>query len=454
MTQDHPTPASADRRRFLLGGARALGAAAIAGTAGGTAAAPAEGKESKIEKSAVTVGFIPLTDCAPIAVAKEKGFFARHGLDVTLTREASWANVRDKLAVGAMDAGHMLGAMPIAATAGIDGIGRPMVAAISLGLNGNAITLADVLWRRMAEIDPAGAAQRPLTARALKAVIEADRLDGRQPLTFATVFPVSAHTYFLRYWLAEAGIDPDKDVRIITVPPPQMVAALESSHADGYCVGAPWNQRAVSLGLGRVAITSYELWNNAPDKVFGATAEWVERHPGTHRALLMALIEASEWADRLENRSELIAMLASPSYVGVPIEVVGMSLSGGIQYALDEAPRPLADYHRFHASAANFPWRSHALWYLAQMVRWRQLPPDADLAAIARQAFRPDLYREAAAALGQPYPTVDFKPEGIHATPWTLTQASQPIAMGADLFFDGARFDPAILDPTRLDPTS
>lgn len=385
------------------------------------------GSNGVLEKSRLTLGFVPLTDCASLVMGVEKGFFAGQGLEVTLSREASWANIRDKVAVGLLDGAQMLAGIPLAATAGVGRVAVPMVTGVALGLNGNAITVSKGLHRRMAAADPVAMEARPVSARALKPVIAARRIAGHAPLTFGVVLAVSSHAYQLRYWLASAGIDPDCDVRLVVIPPPHMVASLKAGEIDGYCVGEPWNAQAVHEGIGRIVITGSELWNNAPEKVLGVTADWAAAHPGTHGALIRGLIETARWLDAPENRDETARVLAAAPYVGVPEAVLRPSLSGIV----------------FHRHAATFPWRSHALWFLAQMVRWGQMPAGADLAGVAASVTRADLYRAAASALGEPVPLTDTKREGLHDGPWVLADATAPIAMGPDRFFDGRGFDPA-----------
>lgn len=400
------------------------------------------GGGERLEKTRLVLGIIPLTDCAPIVVARELGYFAKHGLEVEISREASWASVRDKVAVGALDGAHMLAGMPIASSLGVGGRREPMVTAFSMDLNGNAITVSSDLYRRMEDADPQAMEQRPLTARALKKVIDRDRAAGRPPMTFATVFPVSTHNYQLRYWMAAAGIDPQRDVRLVVVPPPQMVASLEAGNIVGYCVGEPWNARAVELGIGRTLITSYEIWNNCPEKVFGVTREWAQRHPNTHKALVKGLLEAARWADRPENRMDVVRIISGPQYVDAPPSVVKMSMTGTFRYAASEPPAPLPDFNVFFRYAATFPWRSHAAWFITQMLRWGQIPGPLDVRKAAEAVYRSDIYREAARELGIPYPTQDYKPEGVHSGKWTLAQASAPIEMGPDRFFDGMGFEP------------
>jgi len=400
-------------------------------------------KVQTLEKTTLTLGFIPLTDCAPLVIAKEHGLFEKYGLDVTLSKETSWANIRDKVALGILDGAQMLAPMPLAMTLGLGPIHKPMVTALTLDLNGNAITVSNALHDRMQRADAAALRERPLSARALKAVIEEDRRAGRPPLTFAMVFPESTHNYELRYWMAAAGIDPDNDVRLVVVPPPQMVGRLEQGDIDGYCVGEPWNAQAVQAGIGRTLITKYEIWNNSPEKVLGVTQEWAEQHPNTHHALLLALLAACHWLDEPDHRIEAASLIARSVYVNAPEHVVRMSMTGTFQYAADEMPRALPDFNVFHRYAANYPWRSHAVWFLTQMLRWGQLQRPIELQAVASAVYRPDIYRQAAAELGLPCPGIDYKTEGKHNAGWKLYEGSSSLPMGADGFLDGRLFDPS-----------
>lgn len=394
------------------------------------------------EKTAINLGFIPLTDCAPLVVAKEKGYFAKYGLNVTLSRETSWSNVRDKVAIGLLDGAQMLAPMPLAMSLGIGPMACPMVTALSLGLNGNAITVSSTLYEQMRNAEPMAMATQPLTAHALKRVLTLNKLAGKAPLTFATVFPFSSHNYELRYWMASAGIDPDKDVRLLVIPPPQMADSLRQGLIDGYCVGEPWNSIAVEAGYGRILISKYEIWNNSPEKVLGHTAEWVTRHPNTHRRLLMALLEAVHWLDAPHHRAQVATLIASPDYVNAPEEMIRMSMQGLIHYSDEQPPHTQPDFNVFHRYAANYPWHSHAIWFLTQMVRWGQLPVETDLRRIAEAVYRPDLYQQASKALGVVTPHLSYKTEGYHRDSWHLYEGEHPIAMGADGFFDGMPFDP------------
>jgi ABC-type nitrate/sulfonate/bicarbonate transport system substrate-binding protein len=431
------------RRRFLQGTGVALGAGALINMIpmGIRSAAWAGGSEG-LEKTQLTFGIIPLTDCAPLVVAAEKGYFKKHGLDVAISKEASWANIRDKVSIGALDGAHMLAGMPIAATLGVGAIPKPTVTAFSMDLNGNGITVSNALYERMMKADPEAMKESPTSARALKKIIDEDKAKGRPPMTFAMVFPVSTHNYEIRYWMGSAGIDPDNDIRLIVIPPPQMVANLQADNIVGYCVGEPWNERAVQAGLGRTIITNYEIWNNNPEKVFGVNLEWAEKYPNTHKAAVRALIEAAQWMDEPENRMEVVKIISQKSYVNAPPDVVKMSMTGTFQYAKDETPRPLPDFNVFYRYAATFPWYSHAEWFITQMYRWGQIDRAIDIKKAAAAVYRPDIYRSAAKELGVAYPTVDYKSEGTHSAPWTLEDATQPIAMGPDEFFDAMPYEP------------
>ena len=405
------------------GGGPLRGALRVAAHAGGS-----EG----IEKRRLRIGFVPLADCAPLVFAKERGLFRRHGLEVELSREVSWASLRDKVAAGALDAAQMLSPMPFAASLGLGGLELPMCTGHCLGLGGNAITVSELLYRRLADADPEALVTRPVTADALRELIARDRAAGRPPLCFGIVFPYSTHDLELRYWLASAGIDPDRDVSLRVVAPPLMVQRLEEGHLDGYCVGEPWNALASARGTGRALVTKHEIWNHSPEKVFGVAEAWLDRHPATHRALLRALLEAAVAIDVPERRLEVAHVIAGESFVDAPVEIVHRSLA-----PLGRGAGPV-----FHRNAATHPWISHAAWLLSQMVRWGYVEKPIDLRATASRVYRPDLHREAAADLGLAAPLVDEKVEGAHGSAWILEEASAPIAMGPDRFFDGLRFDP------------
>jgi ABC-type nitrate/sulfonate/bicarbonate transport system substrate-binding protein len=359
-----------------------------------------------LERPRLKLGFIPIIDCAPVVLAEELGAFERQGLEVEIRREVSWANVRDKLAMGALDASHILSPLPLAITLGVDSVSVPLVNIMTLQLNGNALTLSQSLWREMEETAPdlVAGGYAALTAKALAAVVRKRGAAGAPPVVLASVFPYSAQNYMLRLWLSSGGLDPDRDVRLTVVPPPHTVAHLLGGVIDGYCVGEPWNQRAAVLGIGRIALTGPDIWKGMPEKVLGTTEAWAENHPLTLRALIKALLEACQWLDEPENRAEAARVLASPRYLNTPAEVIARTLD-------------LPDFHLFHRNHANFPWRSHADWFLRQMVRWGQYPTSIDIEATSDRVYRTDIYRAAAAEMGVACPETDRLPPGGHGEP-------------------------------------
>jgi len=312
------------------------------------------------------LGFIPLNDAAALLVASELGFFAAEGLEVELSREASWATVRDKLAVGALDGAHMLAPMVLAASLGTGSEPAPMIAPMALTLNGPAVTLAAPIADKVAGPDAAG----------LAGLIARRREEGASPLTLAVVFPYSTHNYLLRHWLAQAGVDPDRDVRLTVVPPPRTADLLAGGVIEGFCAGEPWNAAAAATGAGRVVARAGDIRPDAPDKVFGVTETWAAANGEALNGLLRALVRASAWMEAPENPAERAALLARPHLVGVPAELIAASL----------------DDIRFHGGGVNRPSPGHALWLLEQMARWDQLDPTTDLAAVAARVYRPDLY--------------------------------------------------------------
>ena len=433
------------RREFMQAGSKIAGAVSVGGIA--QTAFANDIKRSKVpervlEKSEVSLGFMPLTDCAALVVAKEKGFFEKHGIDAKLNKQKSWSNIRDKVLIGALDGAHMLASMPIATTLGLGTAKKPMLTAFSMALNGNAITVSHELYARMLEADPQAMSETPLTARALKKVIEEDKQQGRPLMTFATVFPTSTHNYDLRYWMAAAGIHPDKDIRLTVIPPACMVANLEARAISGYCVGEPWNELAVKSGVGRSLITKYEIWNNSPEKVFGVNAEWAEEYPNLHNAVIKALIEASSWIEESGNHEEVVSLLAREDYVDASEDVIEMSIAGTYQYARHLDKKSIPDFTVFNRYSANYPWVSHAEWFISQMYRWGQLQEAVDISEVAEQVYRPELYAQAASELAISYPQIMRKEEGVHASNWQLEQNQITLEMGSDRFFDGAEFNP------------
>jgi len=318
------------------------------------------------------LGFVPLTDSAPLIVAQALGFFADEGLEVELSREVSWATVRDKVAVGALDGAHMLAPMALAASLGLGSEPAPFIVPMALSLNGAAVTLAS----RLAPIDAPDAA-------GLARLIRRRREQDASPLTFAVVFPYSIHNYLLRAWMAQAGIDPDADVRLTVAPPPRMPELLAGGVIEGFCAGEPWSSAAAMAGFGRVAVRAGDLWGHAPDKVFGVTEAWADADSGRLSAVLRALLRGAAWADDPGHRTALAELLGQPQHVDASAEL----LAAGLKHIV------------FHASQANAPKLDDATWLLEQMILWGQAAPTLDVFAAARRVYRPDLFEAAGAAL-------------------------------------------------------
>ncbi len=382
----------------------------------------------------VVAGFIPLLDCAPLVVAVEKGFALDEGIDLTLVRESSWANIRDRLVVGHFDAAHMLGPMTVASTLGIGHLQVPMIAPLSLGLGGNAITVSLPLWEQMVEAGASPSTDPRRHGQALRRVLSERERTGKPPLTFAMVYPFSCHNYELRYWLAASGIDPDHDVRLVVLPPPLLVDALREGQIDGFCVGEPWNSLAVAVGVGRMLMPTTAIWRLSPEKVLGLRHEWCERFPERTSALVRALFRSSQWCEQPANQEELARMLSEPKYVGAPAHILLRGLSGNLTLMPGGEPQRMPDFYVASAHGATFPWVSHALWFYSQMVRWNQIEHSATHVAAVRGSYRPDLYRKALEPLGMAMPAEDVKVEG----------AGVPGAV--DGFFDERKFDPAQLE--------
>ena len=377
-------------------------------------------------KTDLTLGYMPLTDSLPLLAAAQLGFFRDQGLDVTLREEVSWANIRDKVIVGQFDGAHMLAPMVMASTLGLGGLKKPLIAPYSLNLGGNGLTLSTTLYREL-ESTTRG---RPGPA-SLKQLIEQRKLEKLPPLVLAVVFPYSSHNLLLRYWLASAGIDPDRDVTTVVLPPSQMVDHLRLGHIHGFFAGEPWNAVATADGIGCCVATGRDIWQNAPNKVLGVTEDWARANPDTLDALLRALYRAGSWLDG--NREQAVSLLAE--YLPVDRRALAPALLGHTGYRPDTGDAPEPDLLVFHRYLANFPWVSHGYWFLNQMARWGWLPGDQDLSAVAAACYRPDLYRRALA--DTPLPGQDWKGEGVHAGPWRLTTSQGDIGMGADTFIDG-----------------
>ncbi|MBN9422872.1 MAG: nitrate transporter [Candidatus Accumulibacter sp. 66-26] len=389
-----PEAASRARRDFLKLAAAGAGASLMGIAPAGAWAAGSDAPEKK----EVRVGFIPLTDCASVVMAAEMGFDKKYGIKIVPTKEASWASVRDKLVNGEIDAAHVLYGLVYGVQMGIGGPKKDMNVLMGLNQNGQAITLANKL-KEQGVTDGAG----------LKKLI-AGRAAGTPELTFAQTFPTGTHAMWLYYWLAAHDINPMKDVKVITVPPPQMVANMRVGNMDGFCVGEPWNNRAIMDKIGFTAVTSQDIWAEHPEKVLGTSAEWAAKYPNTARALSAAILEAGRWIDAsLANRRKTAETIAQKSYVNTDMDVILERMLGryanGLGKSWDEK-----NYMKFYSDGAvNFPYLSDGMWFMTQHRRWGLLKDDPDYLAVAKKVNRIDIYRDAAAMAGVALPKGEMR---------------------------------------------
>ncbi len=377
-------------RRGLIRAAAATGVAAASCLIPGLQAAVYAAGSDKPEKEEVRIGFIPLTDCASVVMASVLGFDKKYGVKIVPTKEASWAGVRDKLVNGELDMAHVLYGLVYGVHLGVGGAKKDMAVLMTLNNNGQAITLSKKLAEKMSThagaVDGAGLAK----------LMAADKRE----YTFAQTFPTGTHAMWLNYWLAANGINPIKDAKVITVPPPQMVANMRVGNMDGFCVGEPWNHRAIMDGIGVTAITSQDIWKDHPEKVLGTTLEFVKKYPNTSRAVVMAILEASQWIDAsLQNKLKMAETIADKSYVNTSVDAINQRILGRYQNGLGKTWDDANHMKFFNDGAVNFPYLSDGMWFLTQHKRWGLLKDHPDYLAVAKQINQIDLYKQAASAL-------------------------------------------------------
>lgn len=386
----------------------------------------------------VRAGFLPLLDSAILVAAKERGFAAAEGIELVLTKETSWANVRDRLCVGQFDVAHMLAPLPIAQNLGLMPLKTKLVVPFALGLGGNAITVSSETAKAMSQFGFHSFAGPAEAGKALLKVIQAGRALDKPKLKLGVVHAFSSHAYELRYWLAESGIDPDQDISIVVVPPSFLPDALAAHEIDGFCVGEPWNSVAVQISQSVIITTKSQIWRSSPEKVLATRKSWSEQERDTLHVLIKALHRSAQWCAVPENFSELANLLSNPRYLGIAPEIIHASLQGRLP------GRPLeSDFVVFFDRAANFPWQSHALWFFSQMLRWREISLSAESEEAARMTYRPDIYRAALGPTGAKLPGASSKVEGALTETRPMPALNGPLAMGPDGFFDGRIFDPA-----------
>lgn len=376
----------------------------------------------------INIGLLRLADAAPVVVAFEKGFFDRRGVTVQLSVEPSWANIADKLSYGRLQAAVMLPPLAFAIALGTRGIGAPLIVPMALSLNGNSVTVATEIFCGL-ELPP-GAGALEVGARLRASIAKRGKR-----LRLAVVHLHSTHNLLLRYWLAACGIDPERDIDFSVVPPAETADALLDGLIDGFCAGAPWGEVASRAEVGATIVASSQIWRNHPEKCLAVSAAWAERQPRLCDGMLDALIEAARFCDAPENTEEVAELLSDDRYLHLRPSLIRASLPSA------NAGASAQDRSVFFGNAANFPWRSHAAWFLGEMTRWNLLDRGVDLGAAAA-IYRPDLFRAAAARNGIAAPVADAKAEGAHDARWSLDAKPSPIAMGADAFCDGKIFAP------------
>lgn len=370
----------------------------------------------KVETTKAKLGFIALTDSAPLIIAKEKGFFAKYGMkDVEVIKQKSWPVTRDNLKIGSagdgIDGAHILSPMPYLITIN-DQV--PMYILARLNINGQAISVAD----KFKDL------QISLQSKTLKAAADKAKAD-KKSLKMAMTFPGGTHDLWLRYWLAAGGINPEQDVVLEPVPPPQMVANMKVGTVDTFCVGEPWNAQLVSQKLGYTALVTGELWNNHPEKAFAMRKDWVDKNPNATQAILMAIMEAQKWCDQPENKEEMCKICSDRKYFNVAVADILERSKGNIDYGNGRKEENFAYRMKFWADNASYPYKSHDTWFLTEEIRWGYLPKDTQVKELVDKVNREDLWKQAAKSLGIPD-----------------AEIPSSSSRGVETFFDGVKFDP------------
>lgn len=393
-TEDPHAAAGASRREFLKKSTAATAAGATFFATLGHGGVWAAGSD-KPEKEEVRIGFIPLTDCASVVMASVLGIDKKYGVKIVPTKEASWAGVRDKMINGELDFAHVLYGLVYGVHVGVGGPKKEMAVLMTINNNGQGLSLS----RKLAD----------------KGAIDLDSLVAlmkKEPreYTFAQTFPTGTHAMWLYYWLASAGVNPFKDVRSVVVPPPQMVANARVGNMDGFSVGEPWNHRGIMDGVSIHAAASQDVWKDHPEKVLGTTAEFVQKHPNTARAVTAAILEASQWIDAsLSNKNKMAETIAQRAYVNTSVNVINERILGRYQNGLGKTWDDPDHMKFFNGGAVNYPYLSDGMWFLTQHKRWGLIKEHPDYLGIAKQINRIDIYKQAAAASKTPLPGSDMR---------------------------------------------
>jgi NitT/TauT family transport system ATP-binding protein len=386
----------------------------------------------------LSIAFLPLTDSAVPIVAREKGFAEAQGIALSLVRTTSWATLRDRLVYGQVQAAHMLAPLAVAVTLGLSQHRAAIAAPFRLNVNGNALVMSQGFAAAL-DPDPARRIADPLAAA--HDFAGAIGLHHRKPL-IGVVHRFSSHALMLRYWLASAGIDPDRDLVMRVLPPSLMVEALRAGEIDGFIAGAPWANVAVAQGLAEMVAIGARIWQRSVEKVLACRADWLDANPEVVDRLLVAMSRAAAWCDDPANHAELAELLARPEYVGEAPELILPALSGRMTLRPGDAEIDVPDFMQFHREATGFPWRSQALWIYSQMVRWNMIAASPEDQSAAAAVFRSDVYRRALAGEGLAMPGASMKLEGAIGSPIGVGAHRGALTLGADRFFDGRVFDP------------
>ncbi|WP_010544648.1 CmpA/NrtA family ABC transporter substrate-binding protein [Sphingomonas elodea] len=390
----------------------------------------------------VRAAFLPLTDSAVLVAAREQGFAEAQGIDLDLVRTTSWATLRDRLVYGQVQAAQMLAPLAVAVTLGLSQQPAALSAPFKLNSNGNMLVMSGEFAAALEQDLPARLADPLGTGHDFAAAIGLFR---RKPI-IGIVHRFSGHALMLRYWLGSVGVDPDRDVVLRVLPPSLTVEAMRLGEIDGFIAGDPWPAAAIAHGLAEAVAIGARIWQRGVEKVLAMRTDWMESNPDTVDRLLVALARAARWCDDPANRGDLAALLARETYVGEPAELIEAGLVGELLPRLEASAIEQPDFLLFHREATAFPWRSQALWIYSQLVRWRQAEPSAAAEAAAGAVFRPDIYRRALGAAGEPMPGASMKLEGAVGTPTGVGAHRGALTLGPDRFFDGRVFDPDRLE--------
>ncbi|MFK4793380.1 CmpA/NrtA family ABC transporter substrate-binding protein [Sphingobium sp. ZW T5_29] len=388
--------------------------------------------------TSLRIAYLPLTDSAVLAVAREKGFAEEEGIALDLVRTVSWATLRDRLIFGQVQAAHMLAPLAIAVTLGLSQQPAPLAAPYKLNVNGNMLVMAREFAQAL-EPDVLARLNDPLgTAHDFAAAIG---LWKRKPV-IGVVHRFSSHAIMLRYWLASAGVDPDRDVLLRVVPPSLTVEAMRAGEIDGFIAGEPWGSAAVDAGLAEAVAIGERIWRRGVEKILAFRTPWLEENPQAVDALIRALVRSAAWCDDPANHEALAHLLSQPHFVDQPADLIQRALSGRITARADMPPVDMPDFMLFSREATPFPWRSQALWLYSQLVRWKMVEHTPENAAKAGSVFRPDIFRRALAESNVPIPGASMKVEGAVASPLAVGSKRGELTLGPDRFFDGRVFDP------------